>query len=100
MNNNKNKYNFQSTDEWIECFVEQYNKHYTNKMGGRTYNSLRDIGTPMWETIARNCGMRRWSDLVHRANRIQRQKKIFNSHSLQLSKSICDIIRIMDIYNN
>lgn len=56
------KYPFQSKEEWIECFVEQFKKHNCNS--GREYDRLRDAGTPSWHTIARYTQVGKWNDLM------------------------------------
>lgn len=61
----RNDFGFTRTEEWLSCFVEQFNKHLSEGItSGRQYDILRDPGTPAWETIARNCDISSWTDLM------------------------------------
>lgn len=60
-----NIYGFKTQEDWINCFVTQFKKHHPV---ARTYNMLRDKGTPAWETISRHCGSIQWRELMKLAN--------------------------------
>lgn len=62
-----NRYDALTVDEWIQFFVEQFNKHLCPEMNGRVYNQLRDRGTPTWDTIARYTGDITWTRLMKHA---------------------------------
>lgn len=76
----KNKYGFTTQDDWLNCFRDQFNKHSNDQeFNSKTYNVLKDDGTPLWETIAKHCGISQWSKLlklanVHYPNKIKNQE--------------------------
>ena len=64
----KNQYGFQSEDDWIACFREQFLKHCNEEgFSSKTYNMLKDKDTPLWMTIARHCGTTKWTKLMELA---------------------------------
>ncbi len=81
------KYKITTQEEWLSIFIEQYNKH--KPITSREYNSKKDKNTPFWGTIARNCGVTRWSELVKLANvpyhlrelDVKKEIYIVNSHA-------------------
>lgn len=89
-----NPFGFNTEDEWLNCFIEQFNKHSNKNMTSQNYNILRDKGTPTWGTIAKNCGMSTWGDLMKRAgveypakkNKTATNVKIRNTDSPTLKK--------------
>lgn len=60
----KYRHLYRTTNDWLECFKQQFNKNIENGLCGKKYNQLRDINTPMWETIARHCGVHTWGELT------------------------------------
>lgn len=64
----QSKYSYQTPEEWMACFQEQFNKHLAEGMSCRRYNKLRDEKTPPWERIARACDLKQWSELMEKAN--------------------------------
>lgn len=64
----KNQYGFISEGDWIVCFREQFLKHCNEDgFSSKTYNMLKDNGTPLWMTIARHCGTTQWTKLMELA---------------------------------
>lgn len=64
----KNQYGYQSSDDWLACFREQFLKHCNEEgFSSKTYNIFKDKGTPLWMTIARHCGTAQWSKLMELA---------------------------------
>lgn len=65
----KGRYGFESNDDWLNCFREQFLKHRDKKyFSSKTYNKFRDKGTPAWSTIAEHCGVMGWLELMRLAN--------------------------------
>lgn len=65
----KNQYGFLSSDDWLSCFREQFLKHCNEDgFSSKTYNMLKDKGTPLWMTIARHCGTTQWTKLMELAD--------------------------------
>lgn len=82
------KHPFQTKEEWVECFVEQFEKH--DCQSGREYDRLRDPGTPSWYTIARYTQVRKWNDLMKLAGvSYSKPKRIFRQtpHDLSVQSS-------------
>ncbi len=64
----KNQYGYQSPEDWLSCFREQFLKHcHEEGFSSNTYNMHKDKGTPLWMTIARHCGTTQWSKLMELA---------------------------------
>lgn len=64
----QNQYGYLSPDDWLSCFREQFLKHCDEDgFNSKTYNMLKDTGTPLWMTIARHCGTTQWSKLMELA---------------------------------
>ena len=59
---NTSQYTIKSKQEWIDNFVEQFNKN--KPISGREYDLKRDKGTPTWGTIARYVGAATWTKLL------------------------------------
>lgn len=59
---NTSQYTIKSKQEWIDNFVEQFNKN--KPISGREYDLKRDKGTPTWSTIARYVGAATWTKLL------------------------------------
>ena len=70
-----NCYGFNTEEDWMNCFIEQFNKHLNDGMSARKYNILRDNGTPTWDAIARHCNVQTWSELMAKAN-VKYNKKV------------------------
>lgn len=62
-----NPYGFETAEEWLQCFAEQFNKHKAEGMNCRQFNVLRDEGTPTWETVARHCKLSTWTALIEKS---------------------------------
>ena len=60
----KNKYTIKTEQEWIENFVEQFNK--IQPCSANDYNSKRGKGTPTWLTIARYLNLSTWHELLQK----------------------------------
>lgn len=56
------QYTIKSKQEWIDNFIEQFNKN--KPISGREYDLKRDKGTPTWGTIARYVGVTTWTKLL------------------------------------
>lgn len=56
------KYDLMSLEEYKSIFVEQYQKH--KPTSSKQYDSLRDVSTPSWNTIAIRCGLTTWNELL------------------------------------
>lgn len=79
-----NKFGFNTKEEWLRCFANQFTKHNINCCN--QYNEVRDDGTPAWETIAKKCSVRNWSELMSAAGvSYYNQRK--TSDSLQVCSS-------------
>ena len=61
------QFGFETREDWIKCFREQFEKHKSEGMSCRRFNLLRDANTPAWETTARHCGISGWSELMKTA---------------------------------
>ena len=59
---NTTKYNFKTKEEWIQDFIEQYNKILPSTQ--KDYNTKRDKSSPTWNTIVRYCGFNNWNELI------------------------------------
>ncbi len=62
-----NPFGFETAEDWLNCFREQFDKHKTEGISSRRYNALRDPNTPTWETIARHCKISTWTELIETA---------------------------------
>lgn len=62
-----NPFGFETAEDWLNCFREQFDKHKTEGISSRRYNALRDPNTPTWETIARHCKLTTWTELIEKA---------------------------------
>lgn len=71
-----NPFGFQTEDDWLNCFIEQFNKHCDEGMTCKRYNVLRDENTPTWDTIARHCGVSTWKALIEKAKVEYSREKI------------------------
>ena len=71
-----NKYGFIHEDDWLRCFIFQFNKHQPNS---KTYNKLKDSTTPNWETIARHCNCTKWGELMNISKVQYSDKNIHNN---------------------
>lgn len=60
----KNKYTTKTEQEWIEDFVEQFNK--IQPCSANDYNTKREKGTPTWLTIARYLNLSTWHELLQK----------------------------------
>lgn len=60
----ENEFGFSEKEQWLSCFIQQFNKHLEEGMSSRKYDLLRDHGTPSWSTIARNCDVSTWAELM------------------------------------
>lgn len=73
-----NQYGFNCKQDWLDCFVEQFNKHTIAT--SREYNRIKDKGTPQWETIAKHCDLPiSWSKLMSTAG-VKYKGKIETTH--------------------
>lgn len=63
----KSLYEFETEEDWLNCFREQFNKHIKEDMKAKSYNLVRDANTPTWETIAKHCEVTNWGGLMKRA---------------------------------
>ena len=61
------KFGFETEEEWLNCFAEQFKKHLCPDMCSKKYDLLRDKGTPTWSTIAKHCKMTLWKELMEAA---------------------------------
>ncbi len=60
----KNKYSIKTEQEWIEDFVEQFNK--IQPVSADDYNAKREKNTPTWNTIARYLNLSTWHELLQK----------------------------------
>lgn len=56
------KYEGLSKEDHIAIFIAQYQKH--KPKSSKEYDLFRDSDTPMWLTVARHCGITKWSELL------------------------------------
>lgn len=74
----KSKYTVKSEQEWIENFVEQFNK--IKPSSASDYNAKREKGTPAWATIAKYLNLSTWHELL--------KKTCVNTHSLKVKNGL------------
>lgn len=65
--NRNNVYGFVTEEDWLECFITQFNKHLCPEMNARYYDRFRDDSTPTWHTIAKHTGTLTWGNLMKKA---------------------------------
>ncbi len=58
----KTKYTSKTEQEWVDDFVEQFNK--IQPCSSSDYNTKRKSGTPTWQTVARYLRSSTWHDLL------------------------------------
>ena len=58
----KNKYSIKSDEEWVNDFIEQFNK--IKPSSANDYNVKRDKTSPAWQTIARYLKLSTWKELI------------------------------------
>ena len=57
------RYKMKTKEEWVTDFVTQYNK--IKPKSSNEYNTLRDNGSPTWNTTARYCNCTTWNQLLN-----------------------------------
>lgn len=60
----KNKYTVKTEQQWIENFVEQFNK--IQPYSAKDYDVKRDKDTPTWQTVARYLNLSTWHELLQK----------------------------------
>ena len=80
-----NPFGFETEDDWLNCFIEQFNKHREEGMCCKTYNALRDKGTPAWNTIADHCKITSWSALMKKTGVEYIKKKRETAHQIYVA---------------
>ncbi len=58
----QSKYAAFSGEDYLALFIAQYQKH--KPKSSKEYDLFRDSDTPMWLTVARHCGITKWSELL------------------------------------
>ena len=81
------EFGFSEREQWISCFVQQFNKHLEEGMSSRRYDLLRDHGTPSWSTIARNCDVSTWAELMGLAGVKYPKKPVTTVKIMRISRS-------------
>lgn len=86
----RNTYGFLSSEDWLNCFKEQFEKHCSEEgFSSKTYNMKKDKGTPQWETIARHCGTTQWMKLMEMAE-VKYPGRIVNGHITTVNMPFVD----------
>ena len=93
-----NRFGFESENDWLNCFAVQFDLHKDEGMCCRQYNSLRDKGTPAWETIARHCKLPTWTALMKKAG-VKYARKIENAGELSVNRVKSPFIDLLDAVN-
>ena len=87
-----NSFGFETEDDWLNCFVEQFNKHREEGMCCKTYNALRDNGTPAWNTIAHHCKITSWSELMKKTGVEYIKNKRETAHDIYISNATSPLV--------
>ena len=87
-----NPFGFDSEEDWLSCFIEQFNKNKHKGINCRQYNILRDKNTPTRETIARHCGLSSWAELMKKAGVEYPEKKRQIAQRLYVSDAKSPIV--------
>lgn len=93
-----NPFGFKTEADWLNCFIEQFNKHKADGMSSRKYNILRDKDTPTWDTIARHCGVPTWSSLMEKTG-VEYPKKIKTAKSIYIANTTSPTIERLEAIN-
>lgn len=75
-----NAYGFETEQDWLNCFAEQFNCHKHEEMCCKKYNIVKDKHTPTCETIARHCHVTTWRALMEKAG-VRYDKKTYQTAS-------------------
>ena len=59
---NSNPYGYKTAEAWLDSFKQNYNK--INPRSAEEYNKRRGEDEPSWYTVARLCGVNKWSELL------------------------------------
>lgn len=94
-----NIYGFNTKQQWLDCFSEQFNKHLCDDMCSKRYDLLRDEGTPTWNTIARHCGLSSWIKLMDEAGVEYSQKKFKTAKELYISSTTSPTVEALNAAN-
>lgn len=94
-----NLFGFESEDDWLNCFAEQFNKHKKEGMSSKTYNRLRDTDTPAWSTIANHCNISGWIELVKKSGVEYVKKPKETVHSIYVAGATSPLIEKLDALN-
>lgn len=93
-----NPFGFKAEADWLNCFIEQFNKHKAEGMSSRKYNILRDQDTPTWDTIARHCGLSTWTSLMEKAG-VEYPNKTKTAQSLFIANATSPTIERLEAIN-
>ena len=75
----RNKYSIKSEEEWVNDFVEQFNK--IKPSSANDYNAKRDKNTPTWQTIATYLKLSTWQELIKKTGVSVQSLKVKNGLS-------------------
>ena len=94
-----NPFGFETQDDWLNCFIEQFNKHKKEGMSSKTYNCLRDKGTPAWDTIANHCKISGWNELMKKAKVKYVKKPREAVHNIYISDATSPLVEKLNALN-
>ena len=88
----QNPWGLDSREEWLACFREQFDKHKSNGMTSKKYDVLRDPSTPSWGTIARYCGIDKWTGLVAATGVKIPSKGLGTATTIRITESVSPLL--------
>lgn len=91
-----NDFGFTTKEQWLSCFVEQFDKHKGDSIDSKTYDQRRDYGTPSWSTIARYCGLSRWTDLIEMSGVKRPKKKTKNAEHIYIKDATSPLVEKLE----
>ena len=94
--------NYKTEKDWLNCFIEQINKHPGIGCSSKKYNLLRDKNTPMWETIIRYLNLETWRNLLDLAGieYIYTKTKYKTSKNIHISNCKSPIVEKLNEINS
>lgn len=94
-----NPFGFENQEDWLNCFIEQFNKHKTEIDNSKRYNLVRDNNTPTWGTIAKHCGLTTWKELMKKAGVEYQEKKIQTATNIHIVNFTSPLVTKLEAIN-